>query len=332
MEFVSPKHRVRSANYTRPATALERSAAMSSAFGLPSNRQQTERSFANAHTSVVKHAPKHATAAPHDQNVRPTTPKPSQVKTAPTSTNHRATIPTTTQAGVDISTVFETITFNEVTNRSSTAHAKPHVAEKKEKMRANPRKLFSAAVFVTALVGMVAMGYDLFVSPHDKQSVSYVKPTKDSVVTIPKNVKRQASLASYTVESTSPKWLTAKNGVSAPVASEQKHNSIEPVSEDVLGWYAGSAKQGEYSSVVLSGSAKKKGALEAMAFFNEGTIVQLERGDGTTFTYVVKSLVTKTDAPTPDDLGVGIVTTQPELKIVGMVSQTSFIVASLVQQ
>jgi len=337
MELVSPQQKARSANYNRPVSASGRPPAMSSAFGVPVTTTHHKRPTITKSTPTVAvktpSTPVSSMRAP--QQVHQATPLPIMPKDYHANNVAYSTVeaPKAT-ADRSISEVFESINFTEVTKRSSSTYAKAPAPSKSEKPRANKRQVFSAAVFVAALVGMVAMGYDLFFVPHAKPTVSYVKPTQRAEVKSPQTVNKQAQLASYTVEPTSPKWLSVgKLDVSAPVASEQSSShSTSPVSEDVLEWQSGSARQGEYSTMVIRGSAKKNGVLANLALFHEGTVVQVERGDGTRFTYAVKSVETTSVPPTDTSLGVGAVTKQPELKLVGTISPTSYVIGSLIQQ
>lgn len=333
MEFVSPKQMARSANYHRPSSGGQRPT-LSSAFGAPVKNRDVQISKKQQPASVSP------STVPNIQTVqsRPQTTiatgTPIMVKSQDVRRSPEVVAPANKNSATDISAMFEDINFTEVAQKTISSYALPVEPDTKQKKRTTKRQVFSAAIFVAALVGMVAMGYDLFVSPHEKPAVSRVA-SKATRVAAPNSVKKDVSLASYTVGPSNPKWLTIPMlDVSVPVAdSHDAHDTVQtPSSEDTLEWQVNSATQGEFATVVLAGSAKKGGALAMVSSLRQGATVQLERGDGTRFVYTVQSVEPTNVPPTAAGLGVGTEAKQPQLRLVGVGADASYIVVHLVQQ
>ena len=226
MEFVSRTQRARSVEYRRPVSSQRSTPAQSSVFGV--------RSAAAAPTRLVKREPVSAPApsvtqtSEHKVNSTHLTPhphpnQPVKQHQATTAAGPQkpilATVPvyeaeaqpvTVLESAVvneqntpqDITSLFEKIELTPpVARRTATAYASAGKSKHSyEDAPSIKKRIFSAAVFVAATVGMVAMGYDLFVAPKAQPAVSNITAMHKmhgKVSDIPTNTIRVAGTTDY---------------------------------------------------------------------------------------------------------------------------------------
>lgn len=340
MEFVSRKQMTRSTNYRRPLVQERRPAALPSAFAMPihtNTGQVPKQPVANVQAPVPA-TPAHTPTVAAEQNEEaPTVPviplRPALVA-VPVA---ESVAPSAQPVQPDITEMFEKITNEElsaqapaaVLKRVKTDHSAPSGPSTK-------KRVMSAAVFVAALVGMVAMGYDLFFAPHPaKPSVSHVsqqlaKPTP------PKPLQSHVTLANNTAEPNHPKQVKFSNiNLDAPVVPKDVQEGSDlavPADTLSLEWATQSAKQGEYGTMVLIGSAENSGALHNISEVKAGKTIEIERGDGTTFVYTAKQVEITKALPRLADFNVSEVTNKPLLKVVGLSKNNTATIISAVQQ
>jgi hypothetical protein len=232
----------------------------------------------------------------------------------------------------DLTTIFNTISMNEIAEArvAKSVRLKQPVEHEVHKT-SKKKKAFNVAIFVAAVVGMVAMGYDLFMAPHSKPSVSNISMQKEVAETIA-TPKKQVSLASYTTEPKYPKWLAIPSiKASAPIHAASVPTVTKPKDGSTVDWLKDTAQQAELATVVLVGDASSEGILAHVKELKEGATFELERGDSARFVYRVDTVETQKTAPSMEQLGVSDVVKQPKLKLVGVVSKDSYIIVSTVQ-
>lgn len=307
----------RAAQYRRPVvTQQNRPSAISSAFGV--------------------HAPSETDAAPQIVPVlqpRPATVAVPVVDEVVDSPNEQEVAVATP----DLTEIFETIAASE---RVASVPVKSKRTDDQNTGAQRPsvkKRVFSAAVFVAALVGMVAMGYDLFFAPHTtKPSVSYIAPSKSSRPTPPKQVQHSVTRASASaMDPSQPKSVTfAALAIDHPLerAARTENGLLPSPDRDRLQWISTSAKQGEHGTMVVVGSSKNGAVLSKLSAARQGQHFEVERGDGVRFVYTISEVTTVTRTPVLDEAIDAGVTEKPQLKLIGVLHDTQATVVTAVQQ
>lgn len=192
---------------------------------------------------------------------------------------------------------------SEVLQRSITqAPQIAKTAPRQSAYSATQKLMFAMASFVfLAGVGVAFMGFRT--NKHVEAQVSAVTQQSDDQEKISEDKPSDAVLGSYKVDPTLPRFIKiSKLGVKARVTRQgvDKTGALKaPGNVHNAGWYENSSKPGEGGAVLLDGHVA--GPTQHGVFYDiknlvAGDLLEIERGDGTIFTYkVVKSKTAAVD-------------------------------------
>lgn len=352
MEFVSRTQRARSVEYRRPVPSQRPSAAQSSVFGVRSP-SSPGRQIAHQPTPVVqkKPAPHAATmhvaktqqaarahkvrtashAAVADGPQKPAlaaVPVYSSARHSPESTAKPKAEPQ--ENASDLSLLFEKIELDtpvsKVYKKSS-----PTPAKQKTDYDDAPsikKRIFSAAVFAAATVGMVAMGYDLFFAPKTAPIVSHVSSVNGAPSPAVKTPSKSVKVASTSDAVFQPSHITvASIGLEQKIASQQADiGTVLSVSSDDVRWIASSAKQGEYATTVLSASSSDTGQFSKLHLLKEDDTFEVARGDDTVFVYQIDSIDEQKREVEIENLGISDLVSRPKMLLIGVQENKSILI------
>lgn len=181
----------------------------------------------------------------------------------------------------------------------------PPVKPKRKWYHFSKRSLFVTILIVLVLGAAGYIGVDAWLT--NNRLKTQLTPIAKAVEADPK--ARQAAegtdttklpdntLASYTVAADLPRALRIeKLNVAARILpmGVNKDNSMQaPININDSGWYNGSSKPGEAGAMVIDGHSSATNSAEHLGLFNaldtleNGDIVTVEKGDGTTLSYKV---------------------------------------------
>lgn len=352
MEFVSRTQRARSVEYRRPVPTQRPSAAQSSVFGVRSTsspvRQAPPQPKPVAHKqpaqhAAVMHAPKTQQAMEaHKVRVashvaKTSGPQKPALAVVPVyDSAHHSSRPavvhheTVQEKTPDLTSLFEKI---ELDAPVSKAYTKPHSATGKHKSEYDDvpsikKRIFSAAVFAAAAVGMVAMGYDLFFAPKSAPVVSHISPVNGTPNPAVKTPSRNVKVASTNNEVFEPSRVTiASIGLEQKITSQKADvGTVLSVSGDDVRWIASSAKQGEYATTVLSASSSSKGQFSKLHLLKKDDTFEVVRGDDTVFVYEIDKIDEQKQELQIENLGISDLVAQPKMLLLGVQENKSILI------
>lgn len=175
------------------------------------------------------------------------------------------------------------------------------VVTKPRKQYAQKIMMAMATLVFVAGAGVAYMGFQT--NKDVEAQVSAVTQGEESNDTVAEEKPSNEALRKHAVSPTLPRYVRiSKIGVEARVMRQgiDKKGALKaPLNVHDAGWYENSSKPGEAGAVLLDGHVS--GPTQRGVFYNlkkvtKGDLIEVERGDGTKFTYkVVKSKTAAAD-------------------------------------